>query len=421
MEKYIRRDLRSELEEHLEKDEISLIVGSRQVGKTTLMEKMREKLEEEGKNTLFLNMDIQSDREHLKTQNSLLKKLELEFGDKKGYVFIDEIQRKENAGLFLKGIYDSSTENKLVVSGSGSLELKEKIHESLAGRKRMFELSPITLKEFIDFKTDYKYTDRIGKYMETEKQKFREHLDAYMNFGGYPQTVTSNTEKEKRRTIEEIHSSYLERDVKNFLRVKKIDAFSDLITLLSDQIGGLISYSKLSQNLGIKTSTVRKYIRYLEKTYIITKVRPFFTNKKKEIVKAPVAYFKDLGMRNFSVGRFGSLKLPSEKGKVFENLVHNILERKTLHKGTEIKYWRTKTGSEIDLILDRGNEQIPVEIKHKTDPGITRAMRSFIDSYRPEKALIINIEKEETQEINGTEIKHVPVHRLLTETIEKYY
>ena len=95
--------------------------------------------------------------------------MKLEFGNDRGYVFIDEIQRKEDAGLFLKGIYDYELPHKFIVSGSGSLELKEKIHESLAGRKLMFEIWPVSFFEFLNFKTDYKYEDKLAEYFAVEK------------------------------------------------------------------------------------------------------------------------------------------------------------------------------------------------------------------------------------------------------------
>ena len=133
----IERTIYNDLEKHLDKKEISLITGPRQSGKTTLMDLLRKELIKRGESTLYLNLDIEWDRVHFESQTALVKKLELEFGNKKGYVFIDEIQRKEDAGLFFKGIYDLKLQHKFIVSGSGSLELKEKIHESLAGRKRL--------------------------------------------------------------------------------------------------------------------------------------------------------------------------------------------------------------------------------------------------------------------------------------------
>ncbi len=157
MEIYIKRKILEELRKHLKKKEISFIIGPRQAGKTTVMKMLENELKRKGERTIFFNLDIEQDKEFFSSQRILLKKIELEIGKKKGFVFIDEIQRKEDAGIFLKGLYDMQLPYKFIVSGSGSTELKEKLHESLTGRKRMFELSTLSFDEFVNFKTNYKY------------------------------------------------------------------------------------------------------------------------------------------------------------------------------------------------------------------------------------------------------------------------
>jgi len=153
----ISRKLFSELKSHLLKKEISFIIGPRQAGKTTLMLLLNDYLMKKGERTVFLNLDIEADKQFFTSQANLIKKIKLEIGEKRGFVFIDEIQRKEDAGIFLKGIYDMNLPYKFIVSGSGSVELKEKIHESLVGRKRIFELNTLSFAEFVNFKTGYKY------------------------------------------------------------------------------------------------------------------------------------------------------------------------------------------------------------------------------------------------------------------------
>jgi len=129
------------------------------------MRLLEEELQSQGETTVFFNLDIERDRQFFVSQEDLLRKIELEAGKGKAYIFIDEIQRKENAGLFLKGIYDRETPYKLIVSGSGSLELKEKIHESLAGRKRIFRLSTLSFRELVNYRTDYRYEERLGEFL----------------------------------------------------------------------------------------------------------------------------------------------------------------------------------------------------------------------------------------------------------------
>src|SRR3990167_4947969 len=182
----IKRTVFNELKEHLKQKEMTLITGPRQAGKTTLMLMLKEFLDKGGEKTVFLNLDIESDKHFFDSQENLVRKIRLEIGKSKGYVFIDEIQRKENAGLFLKGIFDMNLPYKFILSGSGSLELKEKIHESLAGRKRIFELGTISFQEFVNFKTDYVYEDRVSEFMNLHAAKTRAFFEEYANFGGYP-------------------------------------------------------------------------------------------------------------------------------------------------------------------------------------------------------------------------------------------
>lgn len=416
MSDYIRREMLEEVEGHLEKDEISLIVGARQVGKTTLMQQLKEELEEKDENTLYLSMDIQEDRTHFESQQALIDRVELEFGEEKGYIFLDEIQRKENAGLFLKGIYDRDLPYKLIVSGSGSLDLKENIHETLAGRKRVFELPPVSFKEFVNYETDYEYRDRLEKFFEVKKDETDRLLEKYLNYGGYPRVVTEPKEEEKRRIIDEIFTSYLERDVSNFLNVRKTDAYSKLVSVLADKMGDPVSNSQLARDVGVKSTTVRNYLDYLDKTFIVDQTNPFYTNKKKEITKASIVYFSDPGLRNYSIQRFGHLNTPSEFGELFEAFIHNFLKRETQFTGLNVKYWRTKSRAEVDFVLTAGNKvELPVEAKYKdlNEPKVTKSMRSFIKKYSPEKAVVVNLSLEKAVDIEGTQVEFIPYSKFL--------
>lgn len=168
-------------------------------------------MESLGKKTLFLNLDIETDKPFFNSQSALIEKIKLEIGNEAGFIFIDEIQRKENAGVFLKGIYDMNLPYKFIVSGSGSVELKEKVHESLSGRKLTFELGTLSFEEFVNYKTDYQYQDKLPDFFKIERFKAKILLDEYLNFGGYPRVVLSSLLEEKRNTIGEIYRSYVEK------------------------------------------------------------------------------------------------------------------------------------------------------------------------------------------------------------------
>ncbi len=415
----IKRNLFSDLVSHLSQKEISIIIGPRQSGKTTLMDLLREHLDSKGEQTLYLNLDIEWDRPHFESQSALLQKIELELSKRRGYVFIDEIQRKENAGLFLKGLFDLKLPYKFIVSGSGSLELKEKIHESLAGRKRLFELTTITFDEFVHHKTDYKYKKDLSAFLEIEKDKTQQLLMEYMNFGGYPRVVLTSKKAEKIRIIDEIYRSALEKDIAYLLKVDKIDAFSALTKVLSSQIGNLINYSELSSTLNISYQTVKKYLWYSQKIFLLDLVFPYARNVRKEITKSPVPYFWDLGLRNYALGIFGHLGNPSELGFIFENLVFLMLKEQIRFKATKLNFWRTKNKAEVDFILESGKNVIPIEVKYKslTREKVPPSLRSFIDKYCPDKAYVINLNYRKTLKINKTMIFFLPYYELLYKII----
>ena len=413
----IKRKLFKELKEHLSQKEIIIIVGPRQAGKTTLMELLKEYLERQGENTVFLSLDFEADKKYFTSQNDLINKIQLEIGKNKRYVFIDEIQRKENAGLFLKGLYDLKLPYKFIVSGSGSVELKERIHESLVGRKRTFELNTISFQEFVDFCTDYRYEGKLFDFFMVDKDRGKDLLIKYLNFGGYPRQILETQLKEKRKIIDEIYHSYLEKDILYLLRVEKIEAFSSLIKILASQTGKIVNYSELSSTVGISLKTIKNYLWYAQKTFILQKITPYFTNMRKELSKSPVVYFYDIGLRNYALGFFGNLTLPSELGFVFQNFILNILKEKLRFTAGELHFWRTKDKAEVDFIIKLGKNIIPVETKFKElrKPEIDRSLRSFILKYRPKKAYIINLKLRESIKVDETKIDFLPFYELVKE------
>jgi uncharacterized protein len=419
--KLIKRHIFNELKDHLDKKEISLIIGPRQVGKTTIMLALKEHLESKKLKTLFLSLDFENDKKFFSSQENLINKLSLEFGDEKGYVFLDEIQRKEDAGLFLKGIYDRNLPYKFIISGSGSVELKEKVHESLAGRKLIFEMRPISFFEFVNFKTDYRYENKLDDYFSLEYERGINFLEEYMNFGGYPRVILEKTLADKIKIIDEIYKSYIEKDISYLLKIEKLDVFSSLLKILASQTGKLLNYSELSHTLGVSLPTVKNYIWYMEKTFILERMSPFFRNLRKEITKSPVVYFYDLGLRNYMLGRFGQVSGQDEFGFLFQNLMFNKLKESARFSGIKINFWRTKEKAEVDFIIDKGKEIIPVEVKYKElkNFAVERSLRSFVEKYNPKTAIIINKKPQHKLFIGSTEVEFIPYYFELKKLLNK--
>src|SRR3989338_2013300 len=255
--KFIPRQLYFPLKAHLDSPEISLVLGPRQSGKTTLIEKLQADLRAQNKPTVFLNLDIIEDRQWFASQHALLDLIEKRVGPGKAYVFIDEISRLENAGLFLKGLYDLKSGHKFVVTGSGSLELRSDIIEPLTGRKQLFYCFPLSFTEFAAYKLELEAADfdrqnsLISRELMAQPLKRQRLVDEYLNFGGYPAVVSAQAEAEKTRILREIYLSYLETDIGLLLQVEKERAFENLVRILAHQAGNLVNRAELSATLGI--------------------------------------------------------------------------------------------------------------------------------------------------------------------------
>ena len=425
----IRRKILDHLREHLTQPEITLLSGARQVGKTTLMNILMDELREKREMTLFLSMDFESDKPFFASQEALINRIRLEFGDQHGFVFMDEIQRKENAGLFLKGLYDMRLPVKFIISGSGSIELKERISESLAGRKRIFELTPVTFPEFLDFRTGYKYIDKLASYVNLFPEKSLGLLYEYLNFGGYPRVVTAPTVHEKMLMINEIYQSYIDRDIRPLIRGDRPEAFGRLIRLLAGQTGQMINLNRLAMDSQLSVPGLQKHLWVAEKTFLIKLITPFFNNVTKEITKSPVVYFNDHGMRNFIISAFGNLQRPQDSGFVFQNLIGNTLLQELSGTPFRVHFWRTTDRAEVDFVIARSGDPIPVEVKFSSfkKPSITRSLRSFISKYKPSEAWIVNLTFTEKIEIDNTTIRFVSFYDLqdvlknIVSSIERNY
>ena len=395
----------------LKKREITILIGARQVGKTTMLKKIQQDLIKDNKRVLYLNMDVERDAAFFESQQRLLSKIRLEFGDNVGYVFVDEIQQKEDAGRFLKGLYDMDLPYKFVVTGSGSLELKEMVGEALTGRKHTLLMNAVSFEEFVDYRTNYKYSDRLSLFFETDTTGTALYLGEYLNFGGYPKVVSTPAIQERIDIMNEIFSSYVMKDISILLGVRSSDKFVKMISLLAVQCGEILNYSQLANDVGVSTETIKNYLWYAQQTFMIRLAKPFFTNRKKELTKSPVVYFNDVGMLNFARGRYDA---GSNQGFVFQNFVFNILYEKYASVFTPVNHWRTKDKAEVDFVIHKEGKTIPVEVKysHLKNDNLSRSFRSFLSDYQPEEACIVNLSLDTVKFIDNTKVMFIPYWKL---------
>jgi len=406
----IKREMYKKIKSHLSAKEITLIIGPRQVGKTTLAKKLQSELEQENEKVLFLNLDIESDYALLESQEKFLFALRNQVGTEKAYIFIDEFQRKKNGGKFLKGLYDMDLPYKFVITGSGSIELKEEVHESLAGRKRLFELGTLTFSEYINYKTDYAFFGKLSEMYKIFAERVNLHLIDYLTFGGYPKVVLSETIEEKRIVLQEIFSSYLIKDITTLLKVEKTVKFQNLLENLSILDGKLVNISQLSRNIGLSVSTLEKYLWYLEKTFIITPSRPFSGNPLKEINRSSIYYFNDLGLKNLLSNNIGNPLDRLELGFDFQAFVFNELSYKLKEKQPlSLNFWRTKDGAEVDIVVKSGRKIVGVECKYGkySKPRYTKSMYSFLKKYQPDSFVIVNKNFFKEEQVGKTKLSFI--------------
>ncbi|MFH1379893.1 MAG: ATP-binding protein [bacterium] len=391
--KVIERTIKRTVLPWLEREEIIVITGARQAGKSVfLYQLIYDYILKKSNNVYYFNLDIKNSIKFFEKPDNIINLVNKT--KRKTYIIIDEVQRLKEPGLFLKGIYDLHLPVKIIVSGSSSLELKSKIHEPLTGRKILFHLNPFNLEEIS--RALYPHND------------IKDVVEHYVVYGGYPAIVLAKKRHIKLRLLKELFESYLDKDVKSYLHVENETAFSNLIKILASQAGNLINKDELSQTLGIHKNTLDNYLYYLEETFILDLVKPFYKNPRKELLKNPKVYFQDLGLRNYAIGSFNPIEYRPDKGSIFENMVYLCLREKDGNP-QPVNYWRTKTGAEVDFIIMDGLNPIPYEAKASELTGykITKSLRSFIDSYKPKNAYCINMSFNGTYKIDKTIITFI--------------
>ncbi len=399
---YHERKIYSKLIKNINNKKIIILMGARQVGKTTLMKAIFESVKKENKSA-FIDMDISSNMEIGGSLEKFLDFLALNGYHKKlkkFFVFIDEFQRVPEMAKVLKNIYDHYPNIKIFASGSSSLAIKTNIKESLAGRKFIFEIFPLDFEEFLAFKQDKlakKYYKNIRKIKGGEislPAKLNRYLEEFLMFGGYPEVVLTGEIETKKMILGSIFDLYIEKDIMAFSGIENISAFKKIIELLAVLNGQLLNYNQLAKDAGVHNKTVRSYLSLLEGTYLTKIIKPFYSNKKKEITKSPKIYFIDNGVRNYFLNNYNALNKRVDKGQIWESYILQELVKDNLGP---IKFWRTKQGSEVDFVMEKENI-IPIEVKYissgKSDDY--RNMINFLDEYKIRTGFILSKNQNKT-------------------------
>ncbi|MBI3035165.1 ATP-binding protein [Candidatus Woesearchaeota archaeon] len=402
---YIKRDIEDEINKYLNAREILAVVGSRQCGKTTLVENIFESLKRKGKNISKVSFD--SVKELNLFENDIDSFIEIYV---KGcdFLFIDEIQYSKDSGKKLKYIYDNFN-IKIFISGSSAAELAIQSLKHLVGRIFVFTLYPFSFKEFLRVRNQKLLPLYIsGKYKKEVASELNKYLKEFMLYGGYPRVALAKNEEEKQTILKNIYNTYLLKEIREILALSGDYKLINLIKSLSLQIGGIINYNELSTITGYPYKELKNSLNILEKTFICSQIKTFHTNKRTELVKSPKIYFYDLGFRNISFDNFSSER--ADMGRMYENFIFSEFVKNDFLP----KYWHTKSGAEIDFILEKSNKIIPIEVKSTlSKETLTKSFYAFVEKYKPKGGYIASLDFEGKKRINGCDIIFTPLLKLI--------
>lgn len=384
-----KRTIIGEIEKYLPTEEIIVLHGARQVGKTSILIYLQNQLQNQGKKTFYIDLEDSRFVQILEKGVDEFIKLISEQGfvfDQKNkiYVFIDEIQYLSNPSPFLKLMIDHHPEIKLIISGSSSFNIKNKFSDSLVGRTVNFDIHNLSFAEFLEFK-EYQLTskDDLTDKKITELQSYYQE---YVLAGGYPKIVLTSDLEMKEKYLQQIIDTYIRKDIRDLAKIRDVQKFNQLLEILASQNGQILNLSELADTCNLTRPTVEQYLFLLEETYIIRLVRPFYKNIRSEISKAPKIYFYDTGLAHL----LWLKSLPKEiLGQSFESSIFAELAKK--YGVTNFFYWRTTDNKEIDFILQDKNDLISIEAKLNNVQYKKTAQDYFAEVYQPKESNVVSL------------------------------
>lgn len=354
----IHRTIEQLVENDFGRGKIIVLMGARQVGKTTLFDSVVSG----SSNVLRLNCDNYDDRSDLENKTSTeLRQL---MGNHE-VVIIDEAQRAKNIGLSLKMLADLKLPMQILVTGSSSLTLANEINEPATGRLIEYNLFPLSLAELMQ---------------HTSPREEKRLLEQRMIYGLYPEVVT--TPGDAKRILVNLANNYLYRDLLEYRGVKKPEVLQKLVRALALQIGSEVSYNELSRTVGVDKATVESYIDLLEKCFVVFRLPAYSSNLRSEIKRGRKIYFYDNGIRNALLSNFAPLELRDDVGMLWENMmVSERIKRNSYSRSyAQMYFWRTQQQQEVDLIEEQDGRLTAFEFKWNTKKK-AKLPKTFIDNY----------------------------------------
>ncbi len=353
-----KRFIFNELCNDLQKPDVTILLGARQVGKTFLLKELEAFSAQAGKSTAYFNLEIPSDILKFTGSEQEIFQILITSGD---VVLIDEFHYLKNASHLFKAVYDSYPNIKIFASGSSSLEIHKHLKESLAGRRQVRNIFPLT----------------VGEFKENALP-----LDRILVDGTLPGLLNKNREEDRQSYLRDLLETYILKDIKSLIREENVKAFNHLLFLLAENQGSVVSTAGLAKEIGLTARTIEKYLTILEQTYVCYSLASFSTNLGNELKKSRKYYFYDLGIRNAILKNFEyDLEKRKDKGILYESLVFlNLLPQ--LSANTSLFFWRTKQKAEVDFIKMVNRKPVPIEVKSGwKQMAVPDGIKIFFDRY----------------------------------------
>jgi hypothetical protein len=421
----------------LEQENIILLTGARQTGKTSLLYLlMRHLLNHDISPSQIVYFDLENIHDFnllnsLEDFNLFMEVLKDKGVDrqKRVFVFIDEVQHLDNPSPFLKYLHDHYKPRlKFIVTGSSSLEIRKKFTDRLTGRVYRFVVKPLSFLEFLGFKNEKALAKALSVFNlrfwlsadrpeeafsnlpESQKRRLDDLVRDYMMFGGYPAVSLRENALIRQRDLQEIYSLYVRRDIRDIGEIDDVSGYNKLVSLLSLQVGNLVKEQELALSSGLSRPTVKKYLFLLENTYVLRLVSPYFTNKRTELTKTRKVFFEDVGLRNGVVNDFNVVTQRTDGGAILENFVFSQLTKEN-DFAQKVRYWRNQAKNEVDFVWQENiNEPYPIEVKLKypRKQSFPPGLKSFIRMYHPSKGFIIHLGEFSISNFKNTKIYHIP-------------
>jgi len=419
---YISRDIEDFFIKEIQLDGIDLIVGARQVGKSTLIANLILKYLKgvvDQRAIDIFNFDYLEDKNLCEDTNSIIKYIRDFSPEGRVFLFIDEVQRSNNAGLLLKKIYYRDRQIKIIATGSSVIGIRESLSSNLAGRAIETVLYPLSFSEIlkaksvlpISFIKPLNISDYFDLY-DLHKGPLIESFNDFIRWGGYPKLFLENIINRRINILKSILEAYINRDIITFIGSERINKYNDAIKLIAKMVGNLFNISEQANCLSVKLWTMEHYIKLFKDSFVGFSLSPYFKkNIEGEFKKRHKHYFYDIGIRNFLLYNNPSFSLID--GQLFENVVVSEVF-KALSNDCKLYYWRSRGGSEMDIVIEFGENLYGIEVKMTSKGRLTVSNKNFIKVYNPKKVFIIDMTSRPYKtEYNKTEIYYMPAFLFL--------